>query len=301
MSRPTISTFQVFQMFPDAENARVYLERRRWRGHVVCPHCGCDERITARKGKRLGYYRCRDCGDEFTVRTGTVFERSHVPIHKWLYAMYLVFTTRKGISSMQLAKEIGVTQKTAWFMRDRLRNACGIAPELLSGVVRVDEAFISGKERNKHDDRTLRAGGGAVGKQVVHGSREGNRRSIAKLIGGTDNRTCHKSRESRLEPASKLHKAERAGYGGVHGFCDRQANDGREEHMAADKIHRKSVKSMWALLKRGLCGTWHLHPYVSKATLRLNRANCRVHTLDRLASFSSRSFLRRCTSEELTT
>lgn len=121
MSKSTISTRELFQQYPDAESARIYLENRRWHGHYVCPHCGADEKISARGGMRVGYYRCGDCRKEFTVRTKTIFERSHVPLQKWLYAMYLVVTSRKGISSMQLAKEISVTQKTAWSMLARLR------------------------------------------------------------------------------------------------------------------------------------------------------------------------------------
>ncbi len=106
MSKSTISTFELFQMFPDQESARLYLESRLWPDGVTCPTCRKGERITTRKG---GYYRCNACQLDFTVRTGTIFERSHIPLHKWLYAMYLLVTARKGISSLQLAKEIGVT------------------------------------------------------------------------------------------------------------------------------------------------------------------------------------------------
>jgi transposase-like protein len=116
MSKSTISTFQ---RFPDKESARLYFESRLWPVGPVCPVCESAERITARKA---GYYRCLACAEDFTVRTGTVMERSHIPLHKWLYAMYLLVTARKGISSMQLAKEIGVTQKSAWFMLHRLRE-----------------------------------------------------------------------------------------------------------------------------------------------------------------------------------
>lgn len=125
MSKSTISTFELFQMFPDQESARTYLEAQRWPDGAICPACGEAERIGTRKG---GFYRCNACLLDFTVRTGTIFEKSKVPLNKWLYAMYLLVTARKGISSLQLAKQIGVTQKTAWFMLQRLREACGTIP-----------------------------------------------------------------------------------------------------------------------------------------------------------------------------
>src|SRR5208282_3183209 len=111
MSKSTISTFQVFAMFPDAESARLFLESRLWPDGAICPACKASENITTRKG---GFYRCNPCKLDFTIRTGTVFERSHTPLHKWLYAMYLLVTARKGISSMQLAKEIGIRASSNW-------------------------------------------------------------------------------------------------------------------------------------------------------------------------------------------
>ena len=117
-----LSLREVYARFPETEHARAYLEARRWTGGTICPHCDSGERITPRAG---GYYRCGACVEDFTVRTGTVFERSHVPLNKWLYAMYFLATARKGISSLQLSKEIGITQKSAWFLLQRLREACG--------------------------------------------------------------------------------------------------------------------------------------------------------------------------------
>lgn len=129
----TISTFELFRLFPDAEAARLYLESRRWPEGTHCPVCGLGDRITTRRG---GYYRCNQCKEDFTVRTGTIFERSHVPLHKWLYAMYLLVTARKGIRSLELSKEIGITQKSAWFVLQRLREACGNDPTMLACIGR---------------------------------------------------------------------------------------------------------------------------------------------------------------------
>lgn len=131
MDRITISTFQLFRMFPDQETARIYLEGRLWPNGVRCPYCKKGERITVRNGC---FYRCNACSEDFTVRTGTILERSHIPLHKWLYAMYLLVTSRKGISSLQLSKEIGITQKSAWFLLQRLREACGNKLEILRGI-----------------------------------------------------------------------------------------------------------------------------------------------------------------------
>jgi len=127
----------LFEIFPDQETARAYLEGRLWPNGPICPECKSGARITVRRG---GFYRCNACQLDFTVRTGTIFERSHIPLHKWVYAMYLLVTARKGISSMRLAKEIGVTQKSAWFMLRRLREACGGDDGIgkLKGTVEID-------------------------------------------------------------------------------------------------------------------------------------------------------------------
>ena len=287
MSKSTISTFELFAMIPDAETARIYLESRLWPNGVTCPTCSGQDRITTRKG---GYYRCNKCKLDFTVRTGTIFERSHVPLHKWVYAMYLVVTARKGVSSMQLAKEIGITQKSAWFVLQRLREACAGKMDKLSGIVEVDECFVGGKEANKHESKKLRAGRGPVGKAAVLGLRERGGRTISMPIENTDRETLHNAIYDNVELGSTVMTDEAVAYKNMPFYNHESVNHVGGEY-ARDSVSTNGIESVWALLKRGIYGTWHqvsvkhLNRYVDEVAFRLNAGNVQRHTLDRLDSF----------------
>lgn len=300
----TVSTFQLFEMFPDHESARKYLESRLWPNGVKCPFCGRMENITTRKN---GFYRCNECGKDFTVRTGTIFERSHIPLHKWVYAMYLLVTSRKGVSSLQLSKEIGITQKSAWFVLHRLREACGDKLTVLSGIVEVDETYIGGKEINKHEIDKLKAGRGAVGKTAVLGMRQRGGRTVAMPISDVNTGTLHTAVHARIGIGSMLHTDEAAAYNGLDGLFYRleKINHGLGEY-SRNGVTTNGIESVWAVLKRGLHGVYHhaskkhLARYIDEFTFRLNDGNVKIHTLDRLNSFVAATARKRLTYERLT-
>ena len=285
MSKSTISTFQLFEMFPDQETARVYLETRLWPKRPRCPVCGLGERITARKE---GFYRCNQCKEDFTVRTGTIFERSHVPLHKWIYAMYLLVTARKGISSMQLAKEIGITQKSAWFVLHRLREACGGKLDKLRGMVEIDETYIGGKESNKHESKKVK-GPGAHGKTIVLAMRERGGRIVGGTIDGVTAGVVRPAIAAYVEAESTIHTDEAYVYKNLPGFAHETINHSAGEYVR-DGVTTNGMESVFAVLKRGIIGVYHhtsekhLDRYVDEFSFRLNEGNVKNHTMTRLDS-----------------
>jgi len=305
MSRSTISTFQLFERFPNEESARIYLENRLWKSGVMCPKCK-QGNVTTRKNKP-GFYMCNPCRLDFTVRTGTIFERSHIPLNKWLYAMYLLLTSRKGISSLQLAKEIGVTQKSAWFMLHRLREACGADIDLLRGIVEVDEAVFTGKESSRHMYERIHKKRERIDKVVVVGLRERGGNTVAKVVTGTGGLALRGAIKQYVAPGTRVMTDDFGAYTALpkDGYAHDTVKHVADEYVRGD-VHTNSIESVWAVMKRGMHGVYHhasrkhIGRYMDEFTFRLNAGNVKRHTLDRLDSLVDAVTGKRLTYEGLT-
>src|SRR5437660_2784002 len=171
MENHELSILEIAERFPDSLSAAEYLESIRWPDGPVCPHCGESERKPYRlKSNTRRLWKCAACRKQYTVTIGTIFESSHIPLHKWLWAFYLLCSSKKGMSAHQLHRMLGVTYKSAWFMAHRIRYAMGQPPfaRRLSGTVEADETYVGGKERNrKRQDKQKKTGRGTNKTPVV--------------------------------------------------------------------------------------------------------------------------------------
>lgn len=271
--------------FHDPEAARQYLERQVWPNGPVCPHCGVEGGHYALNGKttRPGLYKCADCREPFTVTVGTVFERSKIPLNKWLLAVYLLCSSKKGMSSHQLHRTLGVTYKTAWFMTHRIREA--FQPkgfEMLGGggsVVEADETYWGTSKQalaeQKRKGKKLKGGAHKM-KIFALVERDGNVRSfqVEKVNATTlkDKLTGHVHKDTRLmTDEAMFYKTTGKRY-----FASHEAVNHSEYEYVRGDVTTNNVEGYFSILKRGLIGTYHhvgeqhLQRYVNEFDFRFN-------------------------------
>ncbi|CAC9604224.1 ISSpo3, transposase [uncultured Gammaproteobacteria bacterium] len=200
----TISMVELLAEYSTEHKAIKWLEKIRWDKKPICPHCGGVDSISKCKSKKHTYWH-KDCRKQFTVKTDTIMHSSKISTQKWVVAIYYLLTARKGISSMQLSKELGITQKSSWFMLQRIREAYKQGSFKLSNIVEVDETYIGGKEKNKHANKKLNDGRGAVGKTAVFGMKERDGKVKAMVIDRTNKATLQGKIHSNIQAKSTVY------------------------------------------------------------------------------------------------
>ena len=282
----TWSLYKFFERFPDEAAAVAYVEGRRFRMGRYCPKCGSTNTAECKNRKPMPY-RCRDCRKHFSVRTGTVLAESKLPIQKWLLAAYLMTTARKGISSVQLAKELGVTQKTAWFLEHRIREAMADRGGLLSETVEIDETYFGGKARNRHASKRQNLGRGAAGKQAVVGLKERGGKVRAFPVARTDKISLQSAIVENVRRGSAIYTDGHPGYEGLPGYVHETVRHALGEYVRG-KVHTNSIESFWSLMKRGYVGVFHymsdkhIARYVEEFAARENTGHGTLANLNRI-------------------
>lgn len=287
--RQGITLTQLLRWFPDDATAERRFAKQRWHGEEYCPHCGSLNVQTGAKHKTMPY-RCRDCRKRFSVRTGTVMVSSNLGFQIWALAIYLLTTSIKGVSSMKLHRDLGITQKSAWHLAHRLREAWDSEKGLFGDPVEVDETyFVGGEEGDKHKSKRLNAGRGTLGKTAVVGAKVWGGKVVAKPVKRTNTATLTEFVDAHEPKGATVYTDEAAAYRSLSTIFNCYEYEAIR-HSIGEYVkglaHINGMESFGALLKRGYHGIYHrlsvthLGRYVAEFARRHNIRN--NHTSDQM-------------------
>ena len=269
------SIIELLNAFPDEQTCINHLEELRWNGNVISPF-DSSSKVYKCKGNK---YRCKNTGKYFNVRTNTLFDNTKIELRKWFLAIYIATSHKKGISSLQLHRDIDVTQKTAWFMLQRIRNCFGIDSSIqLDNEVEVDETFVGGKNKNRHESKKVKESQGrsVKDKTPVFGMVERDGKLVAKKVDNTNSETLTKEAIKVIKESAKVYSDEWLGYKGVSKIYDHSVIKHNQNEYVNGRVHTNTIEGFWSLLKRGIFGIYHstsskhLQKYVDEFVFRYN-------------------------------
>jgi transposase-like protein len=296
---------EAIQYFSDLDVATQHVAKTRWPDGPVCPRCGVlDEKHYYLKTRRL--WKCRACKKQFSAKLGTIFEDSPLGLDKWLPAMWFIANCKNGISSYELARDLGIQQKSAWFMLHRIRLAMQRGSiEKLSGEVEVDETYIGGLARNMHKSKREEriTGTGTSGRIAVMGLLERHGEVRTKIVPDTKSRTLKVEVRENVEPGSEVHTDTFQSYQGLDAEFIHNVVDHAESYVRGH-VHTNGLENSWSLLKRGIKGKYvsvepfHLFRYLDEQSFRFNERD--GEDKDKFAKALGSVAGRRVTYDELT-
>lgn len=273
------SILELFETFPDEQSCINHLEHLRWDGYIVSPFDPTSKVYKCKDNK----YRCKNTGKYFNVKTNTLFDNTKVPLRKWFAAIWLVTSHKKGISSLQLSRDIDVTQKTAWFMLQRIRNCFSIENDNeLTNTIEMDETYIGGKNKNRHVDKKIEnsQGRSIKDKTPVFGMIERGGKLNAKVVPDTSCATLTKETVRRVKNAL-IYTDEWWGYNSIKKLFQHEIVNHKSKEYVRNDVYTNTIEGFWSLLKRGIIGIYHftskqhLQRYVDEFVFRYNT---RKHT-----------------------